>query len=174
MSHHRYTTSQSEQIERAIYLIRDEKVILDQDLAALYEVETKALVQAVKRNRNRFRPDFMFQLSEDEFADLKSQIVTSSWGGRRSRPFAFTEQGVAMLSGVLRSERAVTVNIEIMRAFVRLRRLLLTHEALAKKLASSERKYDEQFKVIFDAIRTIMAPEAPSKHRRIGFRPRKD
>ncbi len=172
MSHRSPATSPPERIEQAIYLIRGDKVILDQDLAALYGVETKVLVQAVKRNSNRFPLDFMFQLSQAEFADLKSQIVTSSWGGRRSRPFAFTEQGVAMLSGVLRSDRAVAVNIEIMRTFVRLRRLLLTHGALAKKLASIERRYDEQFKVVFDAIRQIMEPDAPSKHRRIGFRPR--
>jgi len=156
-------------IENAIFLIRDNKVMLDQDLAAMYGVETRALVQAVKRNRDRFPDDFMFQLSKEEFADLKSQIVTSSWGGRRTRPYAFTEQGVAMLSSVLRSKRAILVNIEVMRTFVRLRRILATHEELARKLASLERKYDKQFKVIFDAIREIMTPKEPPKRRQIGF-----
>jgi hypothetical protein len=157
-------------IERAILLVRGEKVILDQDLADLYEVETRVLVQAVKRNIDRFPPDFMFQLSEDEFSDLKSQIVTSSWGGRRTAPYAFTEQGVAMLSGVLRSPRAVQVNVEIMRAFVRLRRILASHAELAGKLKNLERKYDRQFKVVFDAIRKIMNPDVPPKSRQIGFR----
>jgi hypothetical protein len=156
-------------IENAIFLIRDNKVMLDQDLAAMYGVETRVLVQAVKRNLDRFPEDFMFQLSGDEFANLKSQIVTSSWGGRRTRPYAFTEQGVAMLSSVLRSKRAILVNIEIMRTFVRLRRILATHEELAHKLASLERRYDKQFKLIFDAIREIMTPKDPPKRRQIGF-----
>ncbi len=159
-----------ERIEASIYLIRKEKVILDHNLASLYGVPTKALVQAVKRNTARFPPDFMFQLSEDEFANLRSQIVTSSWGGRRSPPYAFTEQGVAMLSSVLRSARAVTVNIEIMRAFVRLRRLLLSQEELSQKLLALEGRYDRQFKVVFDAIRHIMSPDVPPKRQRIGFR----
>jgi hypothetical protein len=150
-------------------LIRDNKVMLDQDLAAMYGVETRALVQAVKRNLDRFPNDFMFQLSKEEFTNLKSQTVTSSWGGRRTRPYAFTEQGVAMLSSVLRSRRAVLVNIEIMRTFVRLRRILATHEELARKLASLERRYDKQFKLIFDAIREIMTPKDPPKRRQIGF-----
>jgi hypothetical protein len=157
-------------IERTILLVRGEKVILDQDLADLYEVETRVLVQAVKRNIDRFPPDFMFQLSEEEFSDLKSQIVTSSWGGRRTAPYAFTEQGVAMLSGVLRSPRAVQVNVEIMRAFVRLRRILTSHAELAGELKNLERKYDRQFKVVFDAIRKIMNPDVPPKSRQIGFR----
>lgn len=160
-----------ERIESAIYLIRKEKVILDQDLAVLYEVPTKVLIQAVKRNVDRFPADFMFQLSEEEFSILRSQLVTSRWGGRRYPPYAFTEQGVAMLSSVLRSERAIRVNIEIMRAFVRLRRLLLSHEELARKLLNLERRYDAQFKVVFDAIRQIMSPDVPTKRRRIGFRP---
>jgi hypothetical protein len=151
-------------IEKAILLIRGEKVMLDRDLAAMYGVETRALVQAVKRNIDRFPEDFMFQLS-----NLKSQIVTSSWGGRRTRPYAFTEQGVAMLSSVLKSKRAVLVNIEIMRTFVKLRRILATHDELARKLASLERKYDRQFKLIFDAIREIMNPKDPPKRRQIGF-----
>jgi hypothetical protein len=156
-------------IENAIFLIRDNKVMLDQDLAAMYGVETRALVQAVKRNIDRFPEDFMFQLTKGEFANLKSQIVTSTWGGRRTRPYAFTEQGVAMLSSVLRSKRAILVNIEIMRTFVRLRRILATHEELARKLASLERRYDKKFKLVFDAIREIMTPKEPSKRRQIGF-----
>jgi len=167
------TTSRSiipnERIERQIYFLRGEKVLLSSDLAKLYQVEPRALVQAVKRNRERFPDDFMFQLSADEFKNLKSQIVTSSWGGsRRARPYAFTEQGVAMLSSILRSRRAVQVNIEIMRAFVRLRRILGSNEELARKLATLESKYDSQFKIVFDAIRQLMAPP-PSKKRPIGF-----
>jgi hypothetical protein len=127
-------------------------------------------VQAVKRNIERFPPDFMFQLTRQEFASLKSQFVISSWGGlRRATPYAFTEQGVAMLSSVLRSKRAVQVNVEIMRAFVTLRELLATHKDLARKLEALERKYDVQFKVVFDAIRQLMTPPAP-KMKRIGFR----
>ena len=156
-------------IESRIFLLRGEKVMLSTDLAGLYQVEAKVLVQAVKRNIDRFPKDFMFQLSAKEFADLKSQIVTSSWGGiRRATPYAFTEQGVAMLSSVLGSKRAVRVNIEIMRAFVRLRRLLATHEDLARKLASLERKYDSRFKVVFEAIRELMKPPEPTR-RPIGF-----
>jgi phage regulator Rha-like protein len=151
-------------------MIRDEKVMLDQDLAVMYEVETRVLVQAVKRNIDRFPKDFMFQLNKDEFSNLRSQIVTSSWGGRRTPPYAFTEQGVAMLSSVLNSKRAVLVNIEIVRTFVKLRRILTTHAELASKLASLERKYDKQFKLVFDAIREIMAPKDPPKQRQIGFR----
>jgi hypothetical protein len=160
-----------ERVEDAIYLIRSEKVILDHDLAALYGVTTGALVQAVKRNSERFPSDFAFQLSEEEFANLKSQIVISSWGGRRTAPYAFTEQGVAMLSGVLRSSRAVAVNVEIMRTFVRLRRLMLSQEGMARKLSELEQRYDRQFKVVFDAIREMMRPEDPPRPRRIGFRP---
>ena len=159
-----------ERIEQAILLIRSQKVMLDADLAALYEVQTKQLVRAVKRNVSRFPIDFMFQLTEDEFENLRCQIGTSSqWGGRRYPPYAFTEQGVAMLSSVLRSERAVQVNIEIMRAFVRLRRILASHADLARKLDTLEKKYDAQFKVVFDAIRQLMTPAAP-KRRPIGFR----
>jgi hypothetical protein len=158
-----------EQVERTILLIRGEKVILDADLAALYEVETRVLVQAVKRHQERFPADFMFQLSRVEFDYLRSQSVTSSqWGGRRYPPYAFTEQGVAMLSSVLNSSRAIQVNIEIMRAFIRLRRLLASHAELARKLDNLEKKYDVQFKVVFDAIRKLMVPPEP-KRRRIGF-----
>jgi len=162
-----------ERIERAIHVIREQKVLLDADLAALYEVETKVLVQAVKRNRERFPNDFMFQLTPAEFTNLRSQIATSSqWGGRRYPPFAFTEQGVAMLSSVLRSKRAVQVNVEIMRAFVRLRQLLSSHADLERKIKAREEKYDARFKIVFEAIRELMAPpEVPPKKGRIGFGP---
>jgi hypothetical protein len=156
-------------IENSIFMIRSEKVILDHDLAAMYGVQTRALVQAVKRNLDRFPEDFMFQLSKDEFNNLKSQIVTSSWGGRRTPPYAFIEQGIAMLSGVLKSKRAVLVNIEIMRTFVKLRRILATHDKLARKLAALERRYNKQFKQVFDAIREIMTPKTPPKQHQIGF-----
>ena len=163
-----------DRIERAILLIRDRKVMLDWDLAALYGVATKVLVQAVRRNLSRFPPDFMFQLTPEELGILRSQFVTSSlkrqWGGRRYSPYAFTEQGVAMLSSVLRSKRAIQVNVEIMRAFVRLRQVLASHAALARKLNALERKYDAQFKVVFDAIRELMAPPR-RKPRPIGFHP---
>ncbi len=156
-------------IAEAILLLRGERVMLDADLAELYGVKTKVLVQAVKRNLDRFPEDFMFQLSDKEFRDLRSQIVaSSSWGGRRHPPYAFTEQGVAMLSGVLRSERAVQVNIEIMRAFVRLRGLLASHGELAARLAEMERKYDARFKAVFEAIRELMKPQETAR-RRIGF-----
>jgi hypothetical protein len=158
-----------ERIERAILLIRGQKVMLSTDLAELYGVEPRVPVQAVKRNIERFPRDFLFQLTKAESSHLKSQIVISSWGGvRRAAPYTFTEQGVAMLSSVLRSKRAVQVNIEIMRAFVRLRRMLASHKDLAQKLEELEGKYDAQFKVIFDAIRELMAPPEP-KRRRIGF-----
>jgi hypothetical protein len=158
-----------ERIEQRIYLLRGEKVILSVDLARLYKVTPRALVQAVKRNTDRFPNDFMFQLTHEEFQNLKSHIVTSSWGGlRRATPYAFTEQGVAMLSSVLRSKRAVRVNIEIVRTFVHLRRLLASNEELARKLNSLEKKYDAQFKVVFDAIRELMIPPEP-KRRPIGF-----
>lgn len=157
------------QIERHILLIRGEKVMLDADLATLYEVETRVLTQAVKRNLGRFPADFMFQLSKEEFDHLRSQTVTSSWGGRRYPPYAFTEQGVAMLSSVLRSERAVQVNVEIMRAFVRLRQMLESNKELARKLDALEQKYDQQFKIVFDAIRQLMTPPDPKQKRPIGF-----
>ena len=158
-----------EYIERAIRLIRGEKVILDADLAALYGVETRVLVQAFKRNRERFPPDFMFQLTAEEFTVLRSQSVTSrGWGGRRYPPYAFTEQGVAMLSSVLRSHRAIGVNIEIMRAFVRMRRLLATHAQLEKKILEIEEKYDGQFALVFEALKQLMTPPEPPR-RKIGF-----
>ena len=158
-----------ERIERSILLIRGQKVMLDADLANLYQVETKVLVRAVKRSINRFPPDFMFQLTKVEFANLRCQFGTSSfWGGRRYAPYAFTEQGVAMLSSVLHSPRAIRVNIEIMRAFVRLRQMLASHADLARRLQDLEKEYDAQFKVVFDAIRHLMTPPQ-TKMRRIGF-----
>lgn len=167
----KYPVILMEQIEKAILLIRNQKVMLDTDLAALYGVETRALVQAVKRNAERFPSDFMFELTQEEFDGLRSQSVISKpegRGGRRYLPYAFTEQGVAMLSSVLHSERAVHVNIEIMRAFVKLRQILSSNVELAHKLHALEKKYDAQFKVVFDAIRRLMTP--PEKpRRRIGF-----
>ena len=176
------------QVERRIDMIRAEKVMLDYDLAALYGVPTKSLNLAVKRNAARFPNDFMFQLTRAETEGLRLQIGTSNEsaalgvpglrfqnetsktrrGGRRYLPYAFTEQGVAMLSSVLRSKRAVHVNIAIMRTFVRLREMLLSNADLARKLAALEKKYDAQFKVIFDAIRELMTPPEKPK-RQIGF-----
>ena len=161
-----------DRIEKAILLIRGQKVMLDADLAALYGVETRVLVQAVKRNIERFPEDFMFQLSKEEADFLRSQIVTLKKGrGQYSKylPYAFTEQGVAMLSSVLRSQRTIQVNIEIMRAFIRLRRMLASHVELARKLDALEKKYDAQFKQVFEAIRQLMTPPEP-KRRPIGFR----
>ncbi|MBN1590626.1 MAG: ORF6N domain-containing protein [Pirellulales bacterium] len=159
-----------ERIDQSILLIRSQKVMLDSDLASLYDVETKALTRAVKRNIDRFPGDFMFQLDQKEFEDLRCHFGTSSsWGGRRYPPYAFTEQGVAMLSSVLRSPRAIAVNVEIMRAFVRLRQMLATHADLARKLDALEKKYDTQFKIVFDAIRQLMAPSKNQSQRRIGF-----
>ena len=162
-----------DRIERAILLIRGHKVMLDAHLAELYGVSVGRLNEAVKRNRNRFPDDFMFQLTKYEFEDLKSQFAISSsgWGGRRHPPYAFTEQGVAMLSSVLRSRRAIRVNIEIMRAFVRLWQMLASHKELARKLDALEKKYDAQFKVVFDAIRELMTPAELPPRRRIGFHP---
>ena len=159
-----------ERIQQAIFQMREQKVMLDADLASLYGVETKVLLQAVKRNLDRFPQDFMFQLSPVEFKILRSQSVTSSqWGGRRYPPYAFTEQGVAMLSSVLRSKRAIHVNIAIMRTFVQLRRMLATHADLARKLAELEKKYDRQFQVVFEAIRELMKPPS-APHKEIGFK----
>ena len=162
----------SERIERKIMLIRGQKVMLDRDLAELYEVETRELVQTVKRNSERFPGDFMFQLSKDELEHWRSQFVMSNPTlkmGLRRRPYAFTEHGVAMLSSVLRSKRAILVNLAIIRTFVRLRTLLASNAALARKLAELEHQYDAQFKVVFDAIRALMAPPDPETRRRIGF-----
>jgi hypothetical protein len=160
-----------ERIEKTIFLIRGEKVMLDRDLAALYGVTTKALKQAVRRNIERFPDDFMFVLESLEFQIWRSQFVTSKEDrqGLRYAPMAFTEQGVAMLSSVLRSRRAIVVNVQIMRTFVKLRQMLASNADLAKKLAALEGKYDRQFKVVFDAIRQLMTP-APVKAKAIGFR----
>jgi hypothetical protein len=159
----------SETIEKRIFLLRGQKVILSIHLAELYQVEPRVLIQAVKRNIERFPKDFMFQLTKEEFNNLKSQIVISSWGGlRRAAPYAFMEQGVAMLSSVLNSSRAIQVNIEIMRAFVRLRQMLASNANLERRLNELEKKYDAQFKVVFEAIRQLMT--APEKHpKKIGF-----
>jgi hypothetical protein len=158
-----------ERIERSILVIRAQKVMLDADLAKLYEVETRALVQAVKRNIARFPEDFMFQLSPEEAENLRSQsVISSGHGGRRYAPYAFTELGVAMLSSVLHSERAVQVNIDIMRAFVALRTTLSSHVQLRGKLLELERRYDAQFKVVFDAIRQLIE-QPPKKTKQIGF-----
>lgn len=158
-----------ERIMQLIRLIRGQKVILDADLARLYDVETRVLVQAVKRNIRRFPEDFMFQLSKEEFDNLRSQSVTSNWGGRRYPPYAFTEQGVAMLSSVLHSDLAITVNIAIMRAFVQLREIISSNTKLARRLEELEQKYDTQFKIVFEAIRELMKPSEPGKKRPIGF-----
>jgi ORF6N domain len=158
-------------IEKSILVIRGERVMLDEDLAKLYGVEVRALIQAVKRNPGRFPDDFSFQLTKDEWTLLRSQTVILNAGrgtGRKYAPHAFTEQGVAMLSSVLRSERAIEANVAIMRAFVQLRAMLLTNEQLARQVAALEKKYDAQFRFVFDAIRDLMAvPEKPK--RRIGF-----
>jgi hypothetical protein len=159
-----------EHIERKILLLRGQKVMLSPDLAGLYQVAPRILVQAVKRNTERFPADFMFQLTKVEYAGLKSQFVISSWGGvRRATPYAFTEQGVAMLSSVLRSRRAVRVNVAIMRAFVKLREMLASHRDLAQRLNEMEKKYDHKFKVVFDALRELMTPTIGAS-RKIGFR----
>ena len=166
--------SSTDQIESGILLIRGCRVMLDEDLATLYEVQVKALNQSVRRNIERFPGDFMFQLTPEEAAALRSQSVTLKRGRgehRKYPPMAFTEQGVAMLSSVLRSKRAVLVNVEIIRTFVRLRQMLNANADLARKLAALEDKYDAQFKVVFEAIRELMAPTSPPARRSIGFAP---
>lgn len=158
-------------VERLILMIRGERVLLDSDLAALYGVSTKRVNEQVRRNRARFPGDFMFQLTAEEKAEVVAKCDhLTRLKFSPTRPYAFTEQGVAMLSSVLNSPRAVRVNIEIMRAFVRLRQILSAHADLARKLDALERKYDSQFKVVFDAIRQLMTPPAP-KTKRIGFKP---
>ncbi len=160
------------QIEGSILLLRGQKVLLGSTLADLYGVQTKVLMQAVRRNRDRFPGDFMFQMNIHEVINLKSQIVTSRWGGIRKRPYAFTEQGVAMLSSVLNSPRAIRVNIEIMRAFVQLREMISTNKALAGKLDELERKvstHDRAIAGLFTAIRELASPAPPKPSRRIGF-----
>jgi hypothetical protein len=160
----------NELIEQKIYLIRGLKVMLDADLASLYRVTTGNLNLAVRRNPKRFPPDFMFQLSQEETQSLVLQNARAKGrGGRRTPPYAFTEQGISMLSSVLNSERAIEVNIAIMRAFVRLRALLETHADLARRLKELEQKYDEKFRVVFEAIEEMMADEPVPPSRRIGF-----
>jgi phage regulator Rha-like protein len=153
-----------ERIASRIYLIRGEKVMLDADLAELYGVETRTLVQAIKRNIDRFPPDFMFQLSEKEHQNLRSQIVISSWGGRRYPPYAFTEHGVAMLSSVLKSKKAIHVSLAIVRTFVQMRTLLATHSALARKVE----QLDHSVTGLYDIVRKLLDP-GPSKKKPIGY-----
>ena len=160
-----------ERIENKILIIRKTKVMLDKDIAGLYGVETRALNQAVRRNIERFPKDFMFQLTKEEMRNWKSQIVITKKGkmGLRRRPYAFTEQGVAMLSSVLNSKRAIQVNIQIMRAFIRLKQIALSHKTLQKKIDAMERKYDRKFKIIFVAIRQLLEPPKKEGDKTIGF-----
>ena len=158
-----------EKVAQQIFFVRGEKVMLDYDLAKLYEVKTKVFNQSVKRNIKRFPLDFMFQLTQEEYENLRSQIVTSSWGGRRFLPFAFTEQGVAMLSGILNSDRAIEVNIAIMRTFVQVRKLMDSNKELANKIQVLEGKYDEQFQIVFNAIKQLIQQEDKPR-KAIGFK----
>ncbi len=157
-----------EVIEKKILLIKGQKVMLDSDLAELYGVETKMLLRAVKRNSERFPEDFMIQLTKEEFDNLKYHFGTSRWGGRRYRPYTFTENGIAMLSSVLNSKRAIQVNIQIMRTFTKLRELIATHKDLVKRLNELEKKYDGQFQIVFEAIRQLIDIEEKPK-RKIGY-----
>jgi len=160
-------------IESHILTLRGHRVMLDSHLAELYGVTTKVLVQAVKRNIDRFPGDFMFQLNEQEYESLRSQIVTLKPAGRGQHrkylPYVFTEQGVAMLSSVLRSKRAAQVNIGIMRAFVKMREAMIAHKDLSRRLNDMERKYDKQFRVVFDALRELMEPPPAPPKKQIGF-----
>lgn len=156
-------------IESKILLLRGKKVMLDRDLALLYVVETAQLSRQVRRNIDRFPDDFMFQFRKKEFINLKCHFGTSSWGGTHKLPHAFTEQGVAMLSSVLNSKRAILVNIQIMRAFVNLRRVGLTYACLKRRIEAMEKKYDAQFQVVFEAIKKLLEPSPIEKKRRIGF-----
>jgi len=161
----------TELVERRILLLRGHKVMLDRHLAEMYDVPTFRLNEAVKRNRRRFPEDFMFQLNKSEAASLTSQLAMSksTRGGRRTLPYVFTEQGVAMLSTVLKSERAIAVNIAIMRAFVRLRQILATHKDLAERLDAMEKKYDKQFRAVFEILRQLTEPPQQPAKRPIGF-----
>jgi len=159
----------TELIAAKIFIIRGKRVMLDSDLAVLYEVKTKRLNEQVMRNRKRFPEDFMFQLTEEETNFLRSQNATSKRGGRRYLPYVFTQEGVAMLSSVLNSERAIMVNIQIMRAFAQFRRLLLTHKDLKRKIEEMEKKYDIQFKVVFEALKKLLEPPTAEEKRIIGF-----
>lgn len=172
VSHKTSSLIPTEKIERAIYLIRGEKVILDANLAALYGVETRSLIQAVKRNAQRFPKDFVFQITKTEFESLRSQIVISKGrGGRRFMPYAFTEHGAIMAANVLNSERAVQASVQVVRTFVRLRQMLASNTELSRRVDDLEKKYDRQFKVVFDAIRELMNPAIPPR-KEIGFRAR--
>lgn len=160
-----------ERIEQAILQVRDDRVILDADLATLYGVTTARLNQQVRRNIDRFPDDFAFLLTEKEFSNLKLHFATSSsgWGGRRKPPFAFTEHGALMAANVLKTPTAIETSVQVVRTFVRLRQMLASHAELARKLSALEKKYDTQFKVVFDAIRQLMTPPKPKKRRQIGF-----
>ena len=157
-------------IKNKILQIRNKNVMLDSDLAMLYEVTTKTLLQAIKRNKYRFPGDFMFQLTSQEFKNLRSQFVTSSWGGRRYAPYAFTEQGVAMLSSVLNSKRAILVNIQIVRAFVDLKKFALSYVKLKHKIEEMERKYDTRFRIVFETLKSLLEPPIPKNRIITGFR----
>lgn len=177
MSSKDYPLISVERLEKTIYLIRGEKMMLDEDLARLYQVRTKALVQAVKRNIVRFPEDFMIQLTPQEYSSLRSQIVTSSGrSGRRALPYAFTEHGVAMLSSILNSDRAVEVNIAIVRIFIRMRQMIISNKDLSQKLADLEKRYDGQFRVVFNSIHELInasskvTSEKYPQKRKIGFR----
>ena len=164
-----------EEIDRRIYLIREQKVMVDSDLAEMYQVGVSQLTRQVRRNPLRFPEDFAFQLTQEEWDNLKCQkgISSLAWGGRRHPPYVFSEQGVGMLASVLKSERAALANVAIIRAFVRLRQLLSTHKELALKLGELERKlgaHDSQIRNLFEAIRQLMSPAAPEQKRRIGYR----
>lgn len=161
-------TLQETAIAARIYELRGQKVMMDSDLSSIYGVETKVLNQAVKRNAMRFPPDFMFQLDEDEWLDLRSQFVTASWGGRRTLPYVFTEHGAVMLASVLNSERAVQASLYVVRAFVQLRALAGAHAELARRLEELEARYDGQFEVVFDTLRQLLEPPNPPRER-IGF-----
>jgi len=161
-------------IELLIHEVRGSRVILDEDIAVLYEVETRHLVQAVQRNQDRFPTDFMFRLTREEFDELRANLgVVGQHGGRRKAPYAFTEHGVAMLSGVLRSERAVQANVLVIRAFVRMRTVISAHRELVARIDELEARYDSQFSVVFEAIRQLMLPPAPPRNP-IGFAPQED
>ena len=161
---------QLNQITEMIYVIRGERVMLDSDLAEIYGVSTKRLNEQVRRNIGRFPDDFMFQLNEKEFDNLRSQIATSSsWGGRRYPPYVFTEHGAVMLASVLNSEIAIHASIQVVRAFIHLRKLLISNDELARKLDKLEKKYDSQFSIVFEAIRKLMSDDE-SPQRKIGFR----
>jgi hypothetical protein len=161
-----------ETIETKIYLIRGQKVMSDSDLAELYGVPTKVLIQSVKRNVRRFPSDFMFKLTPAEYDKLRSQFVTSRRGGRRYLPYVFTELGVAMLSSVLNSERAIQVNIQIIRTFTKIREMIIGYAGIKRKIDEMEKRYDHQFKIVFDAIRQLMVPSEKKKEK-ISFRTEK-